>query len=78
MGRKIEAVVADLDRFLAQPHWQVFRPEQLAQMRASFEDFDRYGIKAGSPKMLSMLLGRPPVTYEQFITRLAASPELQV
>lgn len=77
MGRRIEAVVADLDQFLAQPHWQVFQPEQLAQMRASFEDFDRNGIKAGSPKVLAMLLGRPPVSYEQFITRFAASPELQ-
>ncbi|MGE0253049.1 MAG: SDR family oxidoreductase [Alphaproteobacteria bacterium] len=77
MGRRIEAVVPDLETFLAQPHWRVFRPDQLAQMRATFQDFDRCGIRAGSPKVLAMLLGRQPSTYEAFITRFAASPELQ-
>lgn len=77
MGHHIEAVVADTDEFLADPMWQAFTTAQLEELRATFTHFDRYGIKAGSPKILEMLLGRPPLTYEDFIQRFADSPELQ-
>lgn len=75
LGRKIVAVKSDADAYLAaarkQPFFARVSDDELNQIRAMFVDYDLYGMPAGNPKVLSMLLGRPASTYQQFLEKLA-------
>jgi uncharacterized protein YbjT (DUF2867 family) len=75
LGRDVVAVKSDPDAYLAaarkQPFFARVSNDELNQIRAMFVDYDLYGIPAGNPKVLSMLLGRPAGTYEQFLANLS-------
>jgi len=85
-GRNIVAVKSDVEAYLqhcrTQPFFSRMSDDELDQIRAMFEDYDRYGMPAGNPQVLSMLLGRPANDYATFARKLAfdgagkASPAL--
>ncbi len=74
LGRPIEAVQESPQDYLAhartQPFFSRFTDEEVNQILAMFDDYDRYGMPAGNPQSLSMLLGRPASTYREFLQRL--------
>lgn len=78
LGREVEAREVAVDEYLEQyrrmPFFERKSGEELAQIRAMFIDYDRHGMPAGNGHVLSMLLGRPAGTYEQFLARLARAP----
>lgn len=75
LGRPVRATRVDPDEYFAtarkMPFFQRFGDDEIAQIRAMFVDFDRYGLPAGNSRILSMLLGRPAGSYAQFLQRLA-------
>lgn len=75
LGRRVIAVKSDVEEYLAaarrQPFFERVSEEELDQIRAMFIDYDRFGMPAGNGKVLSMLLGRPAGSYEQFVQKLA-------
>lgn len=49
---------------------EAFDPD-CTELRKSYWRFvDRYGMRAGNPNVLAMLLGRPPVSFEQYLARV--------
>lgn len=74
-GKPIAAVKespqAYLERAKSQPFFGRFREEEVQQILAMFDDYDRFGMPAGNPHVLSMLLNRPATSYRQFLARLA-------
>jgi uncharacterized protein YbjT (DUF2867 family) len=74
LGREIQAVETDVDdylqRYRSMPFFARTRQEELDQIRAMFVDYDKHGMPAGNPKVLSMLLGRPAQTYRGFLKKL--------
>lgn len=46
--------------------------DRIEQMTIMNEHYDAYGF-LGSPRILEMVLGRPPATFKDYVTRLAAT-----
>ena len=81
LGRKIEAVQETPDDYLkharTQPFFERFSDKEVNQILAMFDDYDRYGMPAGNPKVLEMLLGRPAASYKDFVARLVSASGVQ-
>lgn len=81
LGRPIAAVKVDIDAYLqrvrSMPFFARRTDDELAQIRAMFLDYDRYGMPAGNPNVLSWLLGRPAASYAEFLRRLNAATSAQ-
>jgi uncharacterized protein YbjT (DUF2867 family) len=78
LGRDVTAVKTDVDVYLnaarSQPFFARMAADELDQIRAMFVDYDSYGMPAGNPNVLSMLLGRPAGSYQDFVAKLARRP----
>lgn len=72
LGREVRATTMPLDDYMALPHWQGRDPRELAILRTMFEEFDRHGAPGGNWRVLALLLGREPTSYETFASRYAA------
>jgi len=70
-GVAIDASVCSFDAFADRPTHDATDVEQAASFRPLADYLGRYGLRAGNPSVLTMLLGRQPTTFEQFLTRLA-------
>jgi uncharacterized protein YbjT (DUF2867 family) len=74
LGRPIRAEVANWEQWRTLPRYRGWSPGQMARLKAMFDCYDRHGLRAGNPRVLEMLLGRPATRYAQFIDRLLALP----
>jgi uncharacterized protein YbjT (DUF2867 family) len=72
LGREVRAATMPLDDYMALPHWSGRDPREMALLRTMFEEFDRHGAPGGNWRVLAMLLGRAPGSYEAFACRFAA------
>ncbi|WP_398495253.1 NmrA family NAD(P)-binding protein [Variovorax sp.] len=74
LGRPVVAVKESPEAYLAhargQPFFERFRDEEVAQILAMFDDYDRHGMPAGNARVLSMLLGRPARGWPEFLASL--------
>lgn len=74
LGRPISAVQEAPQEYLEHARKQAFfgrfSDAEVAQILAMFEDYDRYGMPAGNPRVLAMLLKREPASYQDFLERL--------
>lgn len=74
LGRPVTAVREAPHDYLAhartQPFFSRFRDEEVEQILAMFDDYDRFGMPAGNPRVLAMLLGRPPASFGEFLSHL--------
>jgi len=59
-----------LERYRSSPFFARSTPEELEQIREMFIDYDKYGMPAGNPKVLSLLLHRPATSYRDFLAKL--------
>ena len=71
LGREVRAATLPLDDYMALPHWAGRDPREMAILRTMFEEFDRHGSPGGNNRMLGLLLGREPTSYEAFARRHA-------
>lgn len=67
LGRPVRAVRLDPDG--AFERLARFTPEEQARVRTMYRHYDRCGFRAGHPRMLGLLLGREPTSYEAFARR---------
>jgi hypothetical protein len=58
-----------LAEYLKLPRWQGMTSEGMDRLVTMFRHYDQYGFRCGNNRVLSMLLGRPTTTYEQFLHR---------
>ena len=72
-GRAVRAVTMPLDEYMKLPRWQGRKPEEMERLKTMFRHYDRHGFRCGNSKVLSMLLGRPATSYEQFIREFVRS-----
>ncbi len=76
LGRPVRAVKANVEDYVAacrtQPFFKRVTDEEFDQIRAMFIDYDTYGMPAGNPKVLSMLLRRAAGSYADFVQKLAS------
>ena len=72
LGREVRAVTMPLEAYMALPHWAGRDPREMALLRTMFEEFDRHGAPGGNARVLALLLGREPTSYEAFARRFAA------
>jgi NAD(P)H dehydrogenase (quinone) len=77
LGRPIEAATATWETWRQLPRYRGWSEGQMARLKAMFDYYDRHGLRAGNPRVLSMLLGRPATTYAQYLQRLMRLPENQ-
>jgi NAD(P)H dehydrogenase (quinone) len=74
MGRRVDAVKTDQDEYLEKyrnsPFFARTTQEELDQIREMFSDYDKFGMPAGNPKVLSMLLHRDASSYRDFLEKL--------
>jgi uncharacterized protein YbjT (DUF2867 family) len=74
LGRPIRAATASWEEWQQLPRYRGWTKAQMARLKAMFEYYDRHGLRAGNPRVLSMLLGRPATRFDQFLDRLMALP----
>jgi NAD(P)H dehydrogenase (quinone) len=74
LGRTVQAVKTDadgyLERYRRNPFFARTTQQELDQIREMFVDYDRHGMPAGNPKVLSMLLHREAGSYREFLAKL--------
>lgn len=70
-GVAVEASVCSFDAFVERLPRDGIDAGQAASFRALADYLGRTGLRAGNPNVLTLLLGRQPTTFEQFLTRLA-------
>jgi uncharacterized protein YbjT (DUF2867 family) len=71
-GQPVEAAACRFGEFVRQPPYDKFGDAQLERLKAYYRFVDTYGMRAGNPKVLTMILGRPPTSFAEFARRLAA------
>ena len=72
LNREVRATTMPLDDYMALPHWKGRDPREMEILRTMFSEFDRYGAPGGNARLLALLLGREPTSYEAFAQRFAA------
>jgi uncharacterized protein YbjT (DUF2867 family) len=73
LGREVRATTMALDEYMALPHWKGRDPREMEILRSMFTEFDCHGAPGGNSRMLGLLLGREPTSYEAFAQRFAAT-----
>jgi hypothetical protein len=48
-----------------------FDDARLERLNTYYRFIDEFGMHAGSPKVLTMILGRPPTSFAEFAQQLA-------
>lgn len=74
LGREIRPAQADWAQWRTLPRYAGWSPAAMARLKAMFDYYGQHGLRAGNPRVLSMLLGRPATTYEEYLDRLLALP----
>ncbi len=72
IGRPVKLVVEDVDQFLTTWFGSAYSRDRMASEYATFKALsDWYGTHdfVGNPNVLTLLLGRAPTTYRQFLER---------
>jgi uncharacterized protein YbjT (DUF2867 family) len=72
-GRRVKAITMPLDEYMKLPRWQGRKPEEMERLKTMFRHYDQHGFRCGNNKVLSMLLGRPATSYEQFVREFVLS-----
>ena len=67
--RQIEARVMPVDEYIQRPPFDGYNAAQLKRLRAYFRFLDTFGMPAGNPNVLRMLLGRAPTTFGDYAER---------
>lgn len=75
LGKPIEAATASWEEWRNLPRYRGWSEGQMVRLRAMFSYYDRHGLRAGNPRILSMLLNRPATTYSAFLEGLMKRPE---
>ena len=68
LGKPVQAVQLPLDQWESQARSGGMGEYALTTLLNMFRYYDRFGF-TGNPNVLSMLLGRPPTTFEGFLNR---------
>jgi uncharacterized protein YbjT (DUF2867 family) len=71
LGRPVEAVACPFEEFVRQPPYDDFDGARLERLNTYYRFIDEFGMHAGSPKVLTMILGRPPTSFAEFAQQLA-------
>ena len=72
IGRPVKLVVEDVDQFLTTWFGSAYSRDRMASEYATFKALsDWYGTHdfVGNPNVLTLLLGRAPTTYRQYLER---------
>lgn len=77
LGRPIEAATATWDDWRNLPRYKGWTEGQMQRLQAMFAYYDQHGLRAGNPRILSMLLRRPATTYSHYLERLMQLPAEQ-
>jgi NAD(P)H dehydrogenase (quinone) len=72
LGREVRAVTQPLDEYMQLPRWRNRKPEEMQRLRTMFEHYERHGMPAGNSRTLSMLIGRPASSFDEFLERFVA------
>jgi NAD(P)H dehydrogenase (quinone) len=70
-GREVRAVEIDRDQWQRETERRL-GAEPTARLRAMFDWYDIRGLPAGCSRVLAMLLGREPATFDAFVRRMIA------
>jgi uncharacterized protein YbjT (DUF2867 family) len=72
IGRPVKAVRQDIEE------WQAhvvkvghFTPAQVKRVRTMQEHYAKYGLGGGNGRVLELLIGRKPITYRDYVARIA-------
>lgn len=71
LGRPVVAQALPLDVMAERARAAGFGEDRIEQMRIMNAHYDRHGFR-GNPNVLTMLLGRPPTRYRDYVRRLIA------
>lgn len=77
LGRTIEPREATWEAWRTLPRYQGWTEGQMHRLKAMFDHYGEHGMRAGNPRVLSMLLGRPATRYTDFLDRLMTLPQDQ-
>jgi uncharacterized protein YbjT (DUF2867 family) len=72
LGRPVRAEAIPLEQMARDAEAKGLSADRVEQMRVMNAHYDRHGF-VGNPQVLSMLLGRVPTTFENYVRRLAGS-----
>ena len=70
-GRGVEAVACPFGDFIQRTPYNEFSRARLERLEAYCRFVDEFGMRAGNPKVLTMILGRAPTSFGEFTQRLA-------
>jgi len=70
-GREVAAVECPFEDFIQRPPYDEFSNARLERLESYYRFVDNFGMRAGNPKILTMILGRPPTSFDEFTQRLA-------
>lgn len=70
-GKRVRAEAVDFKTLEAKARENGFPDDRVEQMLVMNRHYDAHGFR-GNPNVLRMILGREPVTYREFVGRLAA------
>ncbi len=73
LGHPVKAVTMPLNEYMKLPRWQGRKPDEMERLKTMFRHYDEFGFRCGNNKILSMLLGCPATSYDQFIRRFVSS-----
>lgn len=71
LNREVEVEEVGLDGWAERARASGMRDDAIDTLIAMFRYYARYGFH-GSPRVLTMLLGRPPASFEAFVARVLA------
>ncbi len=75
LGRDVEAVACSLEEHARKLLGGNLSSEQMDRFKSYIRFVDQFGMRAGGPKVLTEILGRPPAPFETFIERHFRSAE---
>ncbi len=69
LGRPVEAVAHPFAEFIQRPPYDTLDGARLERLEAYYRFVDSFGMRAGNPNVLAMLLGRPPASFADVAQR---------
>ena len=75
LGRQIEAAALPFEHFVEQAPYDELSARQLERAEAYYRFVGKYGMRAGNPNVLTLLLGRPPTSFGNFAERLVGQSQ---
>lgn len=74
LKQEIGALAHPVEEFVLSPPYSDFSPAQLERLKAYFRFIDEFGMCAGNPKVLTMILGRAATSFSAVAARLGYRP----